>query len=278
MSNQNSKNAEGNMSLVGHLKEIRNRIALIFVVLIVAFFACFAFIKPVANLLLEMGTRYGFQYVYLSPSELLTSYFKLSMILAVVIVSPLLISQVWGFIAPALTRREKNAVRPALFGGVIFFFLGATFSYFVALPFMIQFLVNYSASDLVQSAISVGSYLDFMIGMLLTFGLVFELPMLAFVLSNLGILSPEILRTIRPYAIVAIFVIAAVITPPDVVSQIMIAIPMLGLYQLSILISASVYKRRKKREEMEENGEYDDEDDEYDDDDDDDEDEEEDDK
>lgn len=242
-------NEEANMSLVGHLREFRNRIALSVVVLVVAFFVCFAIIKPLANAMLQMGLDSGFQYVYLSPSELLTSYFKLSMVLAVVVVSPLLLFQIWGFIAPALTKREKHAIRPALLGGIFFFVLGALFSYKVALPFMIQFLVNFSESDFIRSAISVASYLDFMIGMLLTFGVVFEEPMLAFVLTKLGVLNPQILRKMRSYAIPIIFVIAAVITPPDVVSQFMIAVPMIGLYELSILISAFVAKRRAQQED-----------------------------
>ena len=268
MSNNTKQQAEGNMSLVGHLKEIRNRIGLVVVALLVAFVACFAFIKPLATILLEMGQDYGFQYVYLSPSELITAYFKLSLILAIVIVSPLLLSQIWGFLAPALTKREKKAIGPALAGGLVFFFIGAAFSYLIAIPFMIQFLINYSQSEMISSAISVASYLDFMVGMMLTFGLVFEMPMLAFVLSNLGILTPEILRKLRSYAVVLVFIIAAVITPPDVVSQFMIAVPMLGLYELSILISAVICRRRAKREAMEEAGEYEDDDeDEYDDDD-----------
>ena len=261
MSNKVSHNEEGNMSLVGHLREVRNRIALVFVALIVVFFACFACIKPLANKLLEMGKNCGFQYVYLAPSELLTSYFKLSMILAAVIVAPLLLYEIWGFVAPALTRREKRAIRPALIGGLFFFFLGAAFSYFIALPFMIQFLINYSASEFIQSAISVASYLDFMVGMLLTFGLVFELPMLAFVLSSLGVLTPQLLRRIRPYAIVLIFILAAVITPPDVVSQFMIAVPMIGLYELSIGISMVVVKHRKQHENEEDDEDEEDEED-----------------
>lgn len=248
MSTSNTAQDQGNMSLVGHLKEIRNRIALCFVVFIVAFFVCFGFIKPLANRLLEMGLEGGFQYVYLSPSELLTSYFKLSSILALVIVSPLLIYQIWAFVAPALTRREKRAIAPALVGGLGFFAAGAVFAYLVALPFMIQFLVNYSQSDFINSAISVASYLDFMIGMLLTFGIVFEEPMLAFVLTNLGVLTPQVLRKVRSYAIPIVFVIAAVITPPDVVSQFMIAVPMLALYELSIIISSVVARHRAKRE------------------------------
>lgn len=262
MSGKQTQADQGNMSLVGHLTEVRNRVAICFVTLIVAFFACFAFIKPLANELLKMGLEAGFQYVYLSPSELLTSYFKLSMILAAVIVSPLLIYQIWSFVAPALTKKEKKAIRPALVGGLFFFALGAVFAYFLALPFMIQFLINYSASDFISSAISVASYLDFMIGMLLTFGLVFEEPMLAFVFSNLGIITPMLLRKVRAYAILLIFILAAIITPPDVVSQFMIAMPMLALYELSIIISSVIYKRRQKRAEMEDSGEDDDEEDE----------------
>lgn len=258
-----AKNDQANMSLVGHLREIRNRIALSVTALVVAFIACFAIIKPLANAMLQMGLDAGFQYVYLSPSELLTSYFKLALVLAIVVVSPLLVFEIWGFVAPALTRKEKRAIKPALLGGFFFFCLGALFSYMVALPFMIQFLVNFSTSDFISSAISVASYLDFMIGMLLTFGVVFEEPMLAFVLTKLGILTPDILRKVRHYAIPVIFVIAAIITPPDVVSQFMVAVPMIGLYELSILISSVIYKKKQNEDDADDDEE---EEDEYDDD------------
>lgn len=124
-----AKNDQANMSLVGHLREIRNRIALSVTALVVAFIACFAIIKPLANAMLQMGLDAGFQYVYLSPSELLTSYFKLALVLAIVVVSPLLVFEIWGFVAPALTRKEKRAIKPALLGGFFFFCLGALFSY-----------------------------------------------------------------------------------------------------------------------------------------------------
>ena len=153
--------------------------------------------------------------------------------------------------------------KPALLGGFFFFCLGALFSYMVALPFMIQFLVNFSTSEFINSAISVASYLDFMIGMLLTFGVVFEEPMLAFVLTKLGILTPNILRKVRRYAIPVIFVIAAIITPPDVVSQFMVAVPMIGLYELSILISSVIYKKKQNEDDADDD---EDEEDEYDDD------------
>ena len=214
-----------------------------------------------------MGLDAGFQYVYLSPSELLTSYFKLALVLAVVVVSPLLISR-FGACRPALTKKEKRAIRPALladFSSSASARCSATWS---PCRFMIQFLVNFSTSDFIHSAISVASYLDFMIGMLLTFGVVFEEPMLAFVLTKLGILTPDILRKVRRYAIPLIFVIAAVITPPDVVSQFMVAVPMIGLYELSILISCVIYKKKQNEDDDEDEDE---DDDEYDEDDDEDE-------
>lgn len=253
------KDNRASMSLTGHLREIRNRIAVCVLALLAAFIVCFALIKPLANAMLQMGLNSGFHYVYLSPSELLTSYFKLALILAVVVTSPVLIFQIWGFVSPALSSREKRAVSSALLGGIAFFCLGAAFSYTVALPFMTQFLVNFSQSDFIYSSVSVASYLDFMIGMLLTFGLVFEEPMLAFVLTGLGVLTPALLRKVRCYAIPLIFVVAAVITPPDVISQCMVAMPMLLLYEVSILISAAVDRRKKRAEAAEDAGEDEDE-------------------
>ncbi|MFR5786293.1 MAG: twin-arginine translocase subunit TatC [Christensenellales bacterium] len=259
-----AKNDQANMSLVGHLREIRNRIALSVTALVVAFIACFAIIKPLANAMLQMGLDAGFQYVYLSPSELLTSYFQAGAGAG----DRGGFCRCWSLKSGALSRRrspgkEKRAIKPALLGGFFFFCLGALFSYMVALPFMIQFLVNFSTSDFINSAISVASYLDFMIGMLLTFGVVFEEPMLAFVLTKLGILTPNILRKVRRYAIPVIFVIAAIITPPDVVSQFMVAVPMIGLYELSILISSVIYKKKQNEDDADDD---EDEEDEYDDD------------
>ena len=255
-----SKKKRGTMSLVGHLKEMRDRLALSVVVLLAAFAVCFALIRGLADRMLEMGVRYGFQYVYLAPSELLTTYFKLALILGAVIASPFLLFELWGFVAPALRNREKKAVLPALFGGFGFFLIGALFAYVIALPFMIQFLVDFSQSAWVHASISVASYIDFVVGMILVFGLVFEMPLLAYVLTRLGVLSPKLLRKVRRYFVPVAFLLAAVITPPDVASQFMVAVPMLGLYELSILISMAAYRQRKADEDSEED--WEDEDDE----------------
>lgn len=250
-----SKKKQENMSLVGHLREMRDRLAVSAVVLLAAFAVCFALIRGLADQILEKGSRFGFTYVYLAPSELLTTYFKMSLILAAVMVSPFLVFELWGFVSPALKSKEKKAVLPALFGGFGFFLVGAVFAYFIALPFMIQFLVEFSRSDWVSSSISVASYIDFVIGMIMVFGLVFEMPMLAYALSSLGILTPRLMRKARCYFLPLAFLLAAIITPPDVMSQFMVAIPMIGLYEVSILISA-VNSRRRQAEEDEEEDQF----------------------
>lgn len=241
------------LTLTGHLTEIRNRVAISVAALVVGFAGCFMSIRPLADWLLAMGKSYGFDFVYLAPTELLTSYFKLSMILSVALLSPFLLFIVWGFVAPALTDREKQAVLPAILGGVAFFALGAWFCCTVALPLMLQFLVSFGDSQFIRASISVSNYLDFLMGMLLTFGLVFEEPMLVFTLSSLGILTPQMLRKVRRYAIPVVFVIAAIITPPDVISQLMIALPMMALYELSVGISCIAKSRHAHREAEAEN-------------------------
>ena len=239
------------MSLMGHLKELRGRIAAAFVVFLIFFTICFFFIREIADYLLRMGLVSGFEFVYLSPSELMTAYFGLSLVAALCVSAPFIIYELWCFIAPALTDKQKKAGYAALFMGFIFFVLGMLFSYTIVLPTMVQFFVNFNTSDFISSSISVGAYLKFVIGILLTFGVIFEMPILSLLLSSLGILKPQYMVKVRSYAILLIFIIAAVITPPDVLSQIMVALPMLALYQVSIWMSAIVYKRKAKDEQLE---------------------------
>lgn len=253
------------MSVVGHLQEFKNRAVVVILIFLAASIVCFAFIQKVVNLMLAAGP--GFEFVYLAPSELLTSYVKLALIMGLVIASPVLLYEIWAFIAPALSDREKKAGFFALLGGFGFFAVGVFFAYMVAIPFMINFFVQFNTSEIITSSISFENYMNFMIGMLMTFGLVFEMPILALLLSTIGILKPEYMIKARKYAILLIFVIAAIITPPDVVSQIMIGIPMVLLYEISIIVSRVVVKRKEARLAAEEAGLLDDDDDDDDDDD-----------
>lgn len=230
------------MTVTGHLRELRSRLfrsVLAFVVLSVI---CFVFIQRFVDAVLALSPEFSF--VYLSPSELLTSYMKLSLILGLAFASPVILWEVWCFVRPGLTKREKGSVRTAVFAGFGFFLLGMAFCYFLILPLTLQFLYDFNGSLDIAANISFSYYMNFILGMLVAFGAVFEMPVLSYLLSRLGVLKPEVLAKARKYAILAVFLIAAIITPPDVLSQIMTAIPMLGLYELSIFVSRIAVKKR----------------------------------
>lgn len=233
------------MTVMGHLREIRTRlvrVALVYVVLVVL---CFLFIDSVSEALLRLGS--GFNFVYTAPAELVTSYVKLTLVCALVLASPFVLYQIWGFVAPALTVREKRLGFLGLLGGLVFFLLGAVFAYFVAIPFMLEFFVNFNNSELITPMISYDNYLNFVLVTAVSFGVVFEMPVLSLLLSQFGILKPQFLRKFRKYALLIMAIVAAIITPPDVVSQVAILVPMMLLYELSVLISSAVVRRKASK-------------------------------
>lgn len=244
----------GSMSLTGHLTEMRNRLIICVVVFIAASLIFLSQAERLVSLLTDMGRVYGYVYVFLAPQELLMQYFKVSLIASICITLPLILYEVWAFARPGLSRRENVATVLALVFGLLCFVIGVLFAYKITLPFMLHFLIKLNTTGDIAASISVESYINFLMTVFIIFGCVFEMPMLSVILSRLGILTPKLMRKGRPVVIVATFVIAAIITPPDVFSQVMVAIPMLGLYELSILLSAIVCRFVRKKG-LEEDGE-----------------------
>lgn len=240
---QPEETGDTDMSLTDHLRELRRRIVMVAVLFLAAMIVSFFFIQNIAGAMMAMGLEAGFTFVYLSPSELLTAYFKLAAVFAFCVSLPAALYELWRFAAPALSRSEKKVGRMGLAASFVFFLMGLVFCFFVALPFMVRFLANFNTSAYIASNISVAEYLDFALGMLATFGLVFELPILTAMLSRLRLLKPGWMVKTRKFSVLVIFIIAAVITPPDVLSQVMVALPMIGLYELSILLCRLVWKR-----------------------------------
>ena len=230
------------MTIAGHLNELRRRVFLCVAVFVAASVLCFVFIQRFVDAALALST--GFDFVYLSPSELLTSYMKLALVLGLVFSSPVILWQIWAFVQPGLTEREASSARSAIIAGFVFFLLGVAFCFGLILPLTLQFLYNFNGSHDIAANISFNSYMSFVLGMLVAFGVVFEMPVLSFLLSRLGLLKPAWLAKGRKYAILVIFIVAAIITPPDVLSQLMTAVPMLGLYELSVLVSRAAYRKR----------------------------------
>lgn len=232
------------MTITGHLSELRRRLmrcALVFVALSVV---SFIFIQRFVDVVLALSPEFDF--IYLSPSELVTCYMKLALVLGLVFSSPFILWQIWAFVQPGLTKTESRSAGSAIVGGFVFFLIGTAFCFFAILPITLEFFYNFNGSKDITASISFNNYMSFVLGMLVAFGVVFEMPVLAFLLGRLGLLGPGLLVKGRKFAILIIFILAAIITPPDVVSQVMTAVPMIGLYELSIAVSRVAWKRQMR--------------------------------
>jgi sec-independent protein translocase protein TatC len=172
------------------------------------------------------------------------SYVKIAVIGGLVISAPFILTQIWLFISPGLNSKEKKYIIVSLFIGGIFFILGVIFSYIIVLPTMIVFFIGFQIEE-IQPMISFSNYLSFVITTLLSFGIIFELPIVMVLLTRFNIVNINFFKKNRKMFILVIFIIAAILTPPDVVSQVLLAIPMLALFEIGIILS-SIFEKRKK--------------------------------
>ena len=235
------------MPLTGHLRELRNRVIVCLAVLTAAFLVMLAFAGKLVSFLLALGERYAYRFVYIAPQELLLEYFQTAFVFAVFVSLPVIIFEIWSFIAPGLTKKEKTGFRLVIAFGFLFAAAGIVFAYYIMIPFMLRFLGTLNAGTPIASSISVQNYVSFLLLIFMIFAAVFELPVAASALTALGILKPGWMKKGRKIVIVLIFFIAAVITPPDVTSQIMVAVPMIILFEISIILSTLIEKAQNSR-------------------------------
>ncbi len=174
-----------------------------------------------------------------------------SLVLGLVIAFPYVAWEIWRFVKPGLLKNERRYARGAVFFISLLFFMGVTFGYFIMSPVAVYFLSTYSISDLIVNEFDITSYVSTIVTLVLGSGLLFQLPVVVYFLTRVGMLTPAFMRQNRKYAIVIILIIAAIVTPPDPFSQTMIAIPLFLLYEISILISAYVIRQKKKQEAIE---------------------------
>jgi sec-independent protein translocase protein TatC len=230
---------EKKLPLTAHLQELRKRLILSFIAVGAGFVFCYVFAESIFNILAaplieRMPT--GGSLIFTSVAEAFFTYMKVAFIAGLILTSPFVLYQIWAFVAPGLYRHEKRYVVPFVLAGSFFFALGILFGYFVALPVGFKFLLSY-ATDFIKPMPSMKEYLSFSIKFLLAFGLIFEFPVVLVLLARIGVVDAKTLARQRKYAILLIFVFAAVLTPPDVISQVMVALPLMGLYELSIILS-----------------------------------------
>jgi sec-independent protein translocase protein TatC len=186
-----------------------------------------------------------------SVSGQFSMWFTVVIIGGIIIAFPYIFYEFWRFIKPALTQKELGKTRGVIFWVSLMFFMGVAFGYFVIAPYTVNFFANFQLDENIENRWTITSYIDTLIPLILGTGLAFQLPLVMLFLSKIGIVTPDYLRKGRKYAIIIIVVVAGVITPPDVISQIIVSIPLLLLYEVSIFLSAKVAKEDARREELE---------------------------
>lgn len=239
------------MSFLEHLEDLRNRLFRSFLSIFIAVVPAYVFSKDIFRFLSRPLTQFlpaGEQLAFRTLTEPFMLYIKVSFLAALFAVSPYVSYQLWKFIAPGLYQKEKKYVVPFVAGTSVFFLGGAAFAYYIAYPFACKFFLDLGSEF--EAMITVNDFFNLTIKMLLGIGLVFEMPILIFFLSKMGLVTSRWMVKNFKYAVLVIFIIAAVITPtPDIVSQSILAVPMLLLYSLGILVAFLFGKERSARRE-----------------------------
>lgn len=278
LSQKKVKNKEGEMSFLEHLEElrwhiIRSLIAIVIMMIVAFLFKNVLFDKVVLapkdptfisnRMFCEFGHFLARQFHFKNPDVMcintkplnlisikmsgqITTHITVALVTGLILAFPVVIREFWMFFKPALHSNEAKHARGAVLASSLLFFMGVLFGYFMLAPLSIHFLSSYRISSDVVNQINVRSFIGTLTSICLATGVVFELPIVAFFLTKIGIITPTFMRKYRKHAIVVIFILAAIITPPDVFSQTLVAIPLLILYEVSIFISARVIKQKTK--------------------------------
>lgn len=238
--------------LLSHLVELRSRLIRIVIGLLICFFALMPFSEQLYTFVadpLMANLPAGNQMIAI---DVITPFFvpvKVTLMLAFLISLPNTLWQVWAFVAPGLYQTEKRLVIPLVVSTVLLFFVGMAFAYYLVFPTIFQFLAQVTPEG-VSMATDIDKYLSFVLGMFVAFGIAFETPVVVVLLCRMGIVTLEKLRAARSYVIVGAFVVAAIVTPPDVLSQILLAVPLIVLYELGLQMCRFVKPKTFKMDEM----------------------------
>lgn len=233
-----------------HLGELRKRLILSLVALFGAFALSLTFVTRLYHILtLPIG---GIRLAILGPGDVIHIYFMIAGFSALAITLPFLLFQLWLFLRPALEPHERKMALPLIPLIFIMFVVGVAFSYRIVFPLLLHFLMTLAGKNFVVM-ITAQNYFSFMVNILLPFGIIFEMPVIVMFLTQLGILTPARLKSLRKYAYMAIIIIASIISPPEIVSHLSVAVPMIILYELSIAVSRLTRRGYKRRQAIREN-------------------------
>lgn len=237
------------LPLTAHLEDLRKRLINSVIAVGIGTLISYIFSKEIFNILMSPMLEVlppDSSLIFTGIAEAFITYLKVAIVSGLFFSSPVLIHQAWLFIAPGLFENEKKFFFPIVFFSTFFFVGGALFGYFVIFPFSFQYFLGF-ATDVIRPMPSVKEYFSFTVKLLFAFGIVFELPLFIYFLARLGMITHKTLSYYRKYAILLIFIIAAIITPPDVVSQIMLGLPMILLYEIGIIVAKIFGKEKNKK-------------------------------
>jgi sec-independent protein translocase protein TatC len=226
-------------TFIEHLEELRKRLIVSLIAVGIGFIICYIFSKEIFEFLmmpLQRALPSGATMIFTSPAEAFFTYMKVGLLAGVFAASPIVLYQIWLFVAPALYSHEKRYVIPFVCSSTLLLVGGAAFGYFLVFPLFAKFFMHF-ATDFIQPAPRLKESFSFCAMILLTFGLTFELPLFLLFLSRLGVIDARMLARNRKYVIIIIFIVAAILTPPDPLSQVMMAVPLVALYEASIWVA-----------------------------------------
>ena len=235
-------------TFISHLIELRDRLLRAIIAVLAIFLILFYWARDIYTFLASPLLAALPQGASMIATDVTTTFFvpvKVTMLASFLIALPYVLYQIWAFVAPGLYTSEKRLVMPLIVSSTLLFFVGMAFAYFLVFPMVFKFFAGFTPVG-VQMATDIDKYLSFVLTMFVAFGVTFEVPVVVIVLVRMGIMSIEKLREIRPYVIVGAFVIGAIFTPPDVISQLMLAIPLWILYELGIVLARFIGKPNDK--------------------------------
>lgn len=253
--------AEDKMPFLSHLEELRRRLIVSLIAIAIGFVLSFQFSEEIMGILKRiLTTTFTFQRIYpfvvvvakpapqlifVAPAEAFWAHIKIGFLTGLMLATPVLLFELWRFVSPGLLERERRFALPFVVLGTVFFFVGLSFCYFVVLPFAMNFLLTYKTEHLTPM-LSIGLFVDFTVKFMIAFGLIFQLPLLISLAARLGLVTSKFLAHNRKYAVLANFVVAAVLTPtPDVFNQLLMAGPLCLLYEVGIWSARIIEKMRK---------------------------------
>jgi len=248
MLKKNKISFDDKLPITYHLAELRQRLISVLIVVGVFFSIAYTFSEYILAFIKGPLQDSACEFIFTSPTEVFYAHMKLSFFVAVCFSAPLIFYQIWAFIAPGLHQEEKKYTYPIIIFTSIFFIAGLFFGSLVVVPFGMKFLLSYKVSpELVSAKMKISEYLDFYGLTVLINGIIFELPFVIVFLTKIGVVKPEMLIKNHKWAILIIFIVSAIFTPPDVISQFLMAVPLTVLYEISIVGSKLVYWQKKKK-------------------------------